>query len=131
MKPLFGAGLQREKGIDMGDMPIANDKSDCSKCPCKEAGCDKKVRTLNCLMTRKRFDKAVEDAREKKEQESEEGVDPEMARAEKEALADMLKQAMAEAKEEDDEDGDTPQVESQNPPPSQPSQEEEEDDDDD
>ena len=122
MKPLFGDKFIKDpNAVDMGDMVIANMKKNCSDCEAKQAGCDKKVNTLNCLMFFKRFSKKQEDKREKEEREE---VDKEMEVEEKKALADMLKLAMSEAPEEDDDDS-NPQISSHNS-----SQEEDDDDDD-
>ena len=116
MRPLFSAKFEKkEDKVDLGDMPIANAKYNCGTCPVmvSPGGCNKKVNTLNCMLVLKRFLKAQETIQDKKAERQEEGTDHAMVDAEKKALADMLRVAMSEAKEEDEDDS-TPQV---MPPP--------------
>jgi len=125
MKPLFGEGCnKRDDGVDLGDMPIANARYDCNRCAVKADGCVKKVNTLNCLLALKRFNKKQDDIKTKREEEEEGGVDRQMLEAEKTALAQMMKEALAEADEDLEEKEESPT--SQSP---QPEEDEDEDDD--
>ena len=91
---------QPNKGPDMGNMPIFNAKYNCSICPLKEEGCTLKVNTLNCLIAIKRF------SREKHEEEQKEleKVDTQMEEDEQKALSDLMKLALEEAPNEEEEE---------------------------
>lgn len=106
MRPLFSDKFQNPNREipDMGDMPIANAKYNCLTCKIKAEGCTKTVNTLNCMLAIKRFNKKVEEARNKRDSDEEDGVDQSMVADEKKALADLMKDYLDNAPTEDEDE---------------------------
>jgi hypothetical protein len=102
MKPLFEGNVPKKEDArpDMGAMPIANCKFDCSKCLLRAEGCTFLVNTLNCLCAQKRLKKILDD--EKVEEET--GEDKDLKAEQDASLADYLKNLEAEPEGEDEDD---------------------------
>ncbi len=107
MRTLSGQPLEPEKQRpDMSEMVIANMHENCEKCPVNGEGCDKKVNTLKCMITKKRFLKKQVAEQEQKEEEEESKEDKELKAEQEKSLKEYMESISVEEKDdkEDDED---------------------------